>query len=60
MPHWRNGSPQTQVLLAALMKHPRVWMYGYGLSKPTGLRSGTLYPLLMRLSDQGPLEDRWR
>jgi len=46
--------------LAGLMQHPRTWMYGYELSKPTGLKSGTLYPLLMRLSDQGLLEDRWR
>src|SRR3989304_8690851 len=60
MPHRRNGSPQTQVLLAALMEHPRGWMHGYGLPKPTGLKSCTLYPLLMRLSDQGLLEDRRR
>ena len=25
----------------------------------TGLKSGTLYPLLMRLADQGLLESRW-
>ncbi|MFM5918011.1 MAG: PadR family transcriptional regulator [Novosphingobium sp.] len=26
----------------------------------TGLKSGTLYPLLMRLADQGILEAEWR
>ena len=34
--------------------------YGYDLSKNTGLSSGTLYPLLMRLSDQGLLESQWQ
>ena len=36
------------------------WRYGYELLKETGLQSGTLYPLLMRLSDQGLLEAAWR
>jgi PadR family transcriptional regulator, regulatory protein PadR len=27
--------------------------------RETGLRSGTLYPLLVRLSEQGLLEARW-
>ncbi len=39
---------------------PRRWRYGYDLSKETGLKSGTLYPLLIRLSDQGLLEAEWR
>ena len=56
----KNSSPQTQVLLAALMERPGTWAYGYELSKQTGLKSGTLYPLLMRLCDQGLLEDGWR
>jgi DNA-binding PadR family transcriptional regulator len=30
------------------------------LAKETGLLSGTLYPLLMRLSDQGFLDARWQ
>jgi len=30
------------------------------LSKRTGLKSGTLYPLLMRLSDRGLLEADWQ
>lgn len=43
-----------------MLLHPRSWQYGYELSKQTGLKSGTLYPLLMRLSDQGFLESRWQ
>ncbi len=33
--------------------------YGYDLTKETSLRPGTLYPLLMRLADQGMLESQW-
>jgi DNA-binding PadR family transcriptional regulator len=43
-----------------MLLHPRSWQYGYELSKLTGLKSGTLYPLLMRLDDQGLLESCWR
>src|SRR5580698_4011525 len=55
-----NSSPQTRILLVAMLRRPRTWQYGYELSKETGLTSGTLYPLLMRLSDQGFLESRWQ
>lgn len=55
-----NSSVQTRQLLEAMLLHPRSWHYGYELSKLTGLKSGTLYPLLIRLSDQGLLESRWQ
>jgi DNA-binding PadR family transcriptional regulator len=55
----RNISTQTQSLLATLLEAPQAWRHGYELSKLTGLKSGTLYPLLMRLSDQGLLESKW-
>ena len=55
-----NSSPQTRKLLVVMLRRPRTWQYGYELSKDTGLKSGTLYPLLMRLSDQGFLESRWQ
>jgi DNA-binding PadR family transcriptional regulator len=54
-----NTSRQTYLLLAAFLEQPRTWRHGYELSKETGLKSGTLYPLLMRLSDQGLLDARW-
>jgi len=60
MPRTRNISPQTQTLLAVLAEQPQAWRYGYDLSKQTGLKSGTLYPILMRLADQGLLESEWR
>ena len=55
-----NASRQTRGLLLVLLAEPRAWRHGYELSKETGLKSGTLYPLLMRLSDQGLLESKWR
>jgi PadR family transcriptional regulator PadR len=56
----RKCSRQTLALLAALMAEPRTWQHGYELSKQTGLKSGTLYPILVRLSDQGLLDSRWK
>lgn len=55
-----NASRQTNVLLSALMAQPRAWRHGYDISGETGLKSGTLYPLLMRLGDQGLLESKWQ
>lgn len=54
-----NDSPQTRALIIAMLREPQIWQYGYELSKQTGLKSGTLYPILMRLSDQGLLESKW-
>jgi PadR family transcriptional regulator, regulatory protein PadR len=55
-----NSSRQTRELLAVMLGKPRMWHYGYELSRDTGLSSGTLYPLLIRLSDQGLLESHWQ
>src|SRR6185312_5231920 len=55
-----NSSAQTRQLLGVMLQQPRNWQYGYELSKQTGLKSGTLYPLLMRLSDQGLLDSEWQ
>lgn len=55
-----NDSPQTRALLMAMLRQPQAWQYGYELSKQTGLKSGTLYPLLMRLSDQRLLRSKWQ
>lgn len=55
-----NASSQTRALLARFADQPQAWRYGYELSKLTGLGSGTLYPTLARLADQGLLESEWR
>jgi len=59
MPRAPNTSPQTLSLFATLVASPKTWRHGYDLTQETGLASGTLYPLLMRLSEQGLLESRW-
>jgi len=60
MPRKPNSSRQTRALLAAFLDRSRSWRHGYDLAKETGLKSGTLYPLLMRLSEQGLLEACWQ
>jgi PadR family transcriptional regulator PadR len=60
MPRKPNSSRQTRAVLAMLLEQSRRWLHGYDIAKATGLKSGTLYPLLMRLSEQGLLESRWQ
>jgi DNA-binding PadR family transcriptional regulator len=47
-------------LLASLFEKAPGWVHGYELMKATGLKSGSLYPLLMRMNDQGLVEAEWR
>lgn len=56
----RRPSRHTLELLDALMQRPRAWHYGYDLSRVTELKSGTLYPILMRLCERGVLESKWQ
>lgn len=58
----RNRRPSKQMLLLvqALCTRGCEWCHGYDLMKETGLMSGTLYPLLMRMTDQGLIEAEWR
>lgn len=53
-------SPQTVMVLDAFLEAPRSWRYGYDISRDTGLKSGTLYPILMRLADHELVETRWQ
>ena len=59
MPLPPNSSPQTLVILDLLLANRAAWHYGYDLSRRSGLKSGTLYPILIRLADRGWLETRW-
>jgi len=52
-------SPQTLQVLDAFLHAPKDWKYGYDISRDTGLKSGTLYPILMRLADRKLLETSW-
>jgi DNA-binding PadR family transcriptional regulator len=59
MPRDRRPSKQMLAVLAALAARPQQWRHGYELMKEAGLLSGTLYPLLMRMSEQGLVEAEW-
>ena len=54
----RLTRPTARTLLAFL-EAPRSWHYGYDLMKVADLSSGTLSPLLARLTEDGWLESRW-
>jgi DNA-binding PadR family transcriptional regulator len=55
----RRPSAQTRAVLAALATEPTTWRHGYDLAKETGLKSGTLYPVLIRLFERGMVEACW-
>jgi PadR family transcriptional regulator, regulatory protein PadR len=59
MPRREEFSAQTLSVLAALCAEPQAWRHGYGIAKDTGLKSGSLYPILIRLADRGLVEARW-
>ena len=52
-------SRQTLLLLERFLDRPSAWRYGYELSRETGIKSGTLYPILMRLAEYRLLETKW-
>ena len=56
----RSLSRQARILLLALARSGQEWSHGYELARSTGLRSGTLYPLLIRLESQGYLQAQWQ
>jgi PadR family transcriptional regulator PadR len=51
-------SPQTLLVLEALLVEPREWQYGYDISRTTELKSGTLYPILMRMAARANIPAR--
>ncbi len=55
----RRLSPQTVEVLGALALNPESWLYGLEIAAATGLKSGSLYPILIRLADRGLLESQW-
>jgi len=59
MEQFRTASVQSRNLLALMLSKRGRWLHGYELSELTALKSGSLYPILMRLSDRGVLEAKW-
>jgi PadR family transcriptional regulator PadR len=55
----RPLSAQAVSVLRALAADPAQWRYGYDLATEVHLKSGSLYPILVRLADRGLLEATW-
>ena len=56
----RALSGQAQTVLIALLNAGSDWSHGYQLVRAAGIKSGTLYPLLIRLTEQGYLDAEWQ
>jgi len=48
------------MILATLLDARGQWSHGYELAQLADVKSGTLYPLLIRLEAQGYLEAEWQ
>ena len=59
MVHRVRFSAQTLAVLRSLVADPSSWRHGYDLARETGLKSGSLYPILIRLADRELVEARW-
>ena len=60
MSRTRALSPHARSILAVLLDAGGQWSHGYELARLGGVKSGTLYPLLIRLEAQGFLEAEWQ
>lgn len=60
MPRFRAPSPQARRVLALLLDSRDHWSHGYELARLSEVKSGTLYPLLIRLEAQGYLDAEWQ
>ncbi|PXA96382.1 PadR family transcriptional regulator [Nostoc sp. 3335mG] len=56
----RSLSEAARTVLAILLEAPGAWRHGYELAQLAGVKSGTLYPLLIRLEEQGHLDAEWQ
>lgn len=60
MPRLPHTSRQAALVFTVLLEQPDRWRHGYELMQATSLKSGSLYPMLIRLSDDGLLDARWQ
>lgn len=58
MPRRPHTSRQA-IRLLSILAGKNGWSHGYDLCAEADLASGTLYPLLARLADDGHLEAKW-
>lgn len=59
MTRTRRPSAQTTAVVLALAEEPSAWRYGYQLCRQLDIKPGSLYPILIRLTDRGLLETTW-
>jgi DNA-binding PadR family transcriptional regulator len=50
---------QTQLVLRVMLDEPTTAKYGFELAASSGLKTGTLYPILIRLEEAGWLTSSW-
>jgi DNA-binding PadR family transcriptional regulator len=55
----RKSSIATKLVFQAFLDAPSDETYGFELAEATDLPSGTIYPILRRLEDEGFLKSRW-
>ena len=56
----RSLSDPARNVLALMAEAGSGWCHGYELCQQAGIKSGTLYPLLIRLEAQGYLQAEWQ
>jgi DNA-binding PadR family transcriptional regulator len=56
----RTLSPAARTILSIMADSGNCWLHGYDLCRRGGVKAGTLYPLLIRLEEQGYLEAEWQ
>lgn len=56
----RSLSFQTKKVLYALLQAGVQGAHGYEIIQDVGIKSGTLYPILIRLTDQGFMDAEWQ
>jgi len=55
----RKPSTATRLVFQAFLDSPSDETYGFELAEVTGLPSGSIYPILRRLEDEGFIKGRW-
>ena len=59
MSHMPRLTPQTVTVLRALLATPATPRWGRDIGRETGLKSGSLHPILARLEQAGLIESYW-
>jgi len=55
----QHPSAQEAAVVLALADQPSIWRYGNQVCRQLGVKPGSIYPILMGLTDWGLLETGW-